>query len=891
MGMFKKILFQIHWFVGITAGTLLMMVGVTGATLSFSDEIIDALNPGVVHVARQAAPILEAPQLFAQIQAANPDRPILALTLANDEAGSTEVRSARVNFAPPPGQRRGELRYADPYNGRLLPPLRAEPFFKWVEFLHRFLLLPTPVGKVIMGSTALCLFFLALSGLYLRWPRQALQWRAWFRLDFSLQGRSFLWHLHSMLGTWALVMYLISSSTGAYWSLDWLKQGVDGLIGQTQGKSAQPKKQAQPGAGQEKSAGKSKPAAREPMPAEQFARVWQGFTAAVPAYRRVMLRLPERPGEPVQINYLEPDAPHDQALSRMRINPQTGAVSNQLRYQDKSTGERVLSSIYVLHMGTLFGLPGRILMTLAALCLPLFGITGWMLYLDRRRKKRAIRQARTAMDATGTGTANAGISGAMASAPSPAAAQDTVLIVFASQSGYAERIALRTAAALKAAGLAVDLKSIARIGMEQLSHYHQVLFVASSFGEGDPPDSARGFTRQLLHQPTSLAHLHYGVLALGDRHYRHFCGFGHTLDFHLQSQGAQSQFAMIEVDNGNPAALALWQHALSDLYGIADLRIADVGTTAPATPTPYEHWTLLERRQLNPGSQGEPIFHLALQPDSRTQWQSGALVEILPRHSQQHVADFLHQSGLNGSAQVLFHGTQCTLAEALARAALPSSAAAQLQVSPPQALADALKLLASRRYSVSSIASDGTLQLLVRQSTHEGGLGIASGWLTAHAALGDTIEGRLLDNPAFALSEQDVPGIFIGNGSGLAGLRSHLRARVHGGRRRNWLLFGERSRAHDALYGDEIAQWQRDGFLERVDLAFSRDQAERIYVQDKLREAEEMLLEWLADGAVIYVCGSMEGMAAGVDAVLSSILGENGLEELITSNRYRRDIY
>jgi sulfite reductase (NADPH) flavoprotein alpha-component len=890
--MLKKILFQIHWFVGITAGTLLMMVGVTGAVLSFSDEITDVLNPGVMHIARharQSTPILEAPQLFAQIQAANPDRPILALTLANDDAGSAEVHSARVNFAPPPGQRRGELRYADPYNGRLLPALRAEPFFKWIEFLHRFLLLPTPIGKVIMGSSALCLFFLALSGLYLRWPRQALQWRAWFRLDFSLQGRSFLWHLHSMLGTWALLMYLISSGTGAYWSLDWVKRGVDKLIGQAQSNSAQAKKPAQDGAAQEKAASKPKPAAREAMQADQFARVWQGFTAAVPAYRSVTLRLPERAGEPVQINYLEPDAPYDRALSRMRINPQTGAVGNQVRYRDKSTGERVLSSVYGLHMGTLFGLPGRILMTLAALCLPLFGITGWMLYLDRRRKNRAIRQARTAMDAGVNTAANAATSvspGISISTTSPAM-QDTMLIVFASQSGYAEQIALRTATALKVAGLAVDLKSIARIGMEQLSHYRQVLFVASSFGDGDPPDSARGFTRQLLHQPASLTHLHYGVLALGDRHYRHFCGFGHTLDFHLQSQGAQSQFAMIEVDNGNPAALASWQHALSDLYGITDLRIAGVGTTAPATPTPYEHWALLERRQLNPGSRGEPIFHLALQPDSRTQWQSGALVEILPRHAQQHVADFLQQSGLNGSAQILFHGMPCTLAEALARAVLPST----LPAPAPQALADSLKLLTSRRYSVASIASDGTLQLLVRQSTHENGLGLASGWLTAHAALGDTIECRLLDNPAFALSEQDVPGIFIGNGSGLAGLRSHLRAQVRNGRRRNWLLFGERNRAHDSLYGDEIAQWRQDGYLARLDLAFSRDQVERIYVQDKLHEAEELLLEWLADGAVIYVCGSMEGMAAGVDAALSAILGENGLEELITSNRYRRDIY
>jgi sulfite reductase (NADPH) flavoprotein alpha-component len=890
MGLLKKILFQIHWFVGITAGTLLMMVGVTGAILSFSDEIIEALNPGVLQVARQAGPTLDVPQLIAQLQATRPDRAITALSVDADPAPAvpipTQVHSVRVIFAPPPGEKRGEIRYADPYTAQLLPTLRAEPFFKWIEFLHRFLLLPTPTGKVIMGSTAMCLFFLALSGLYLRWPRVVLQWRAWFRLDFSLQGRSFLWNLHSMIGTWVLLMYLISASTGVYWSFDWVKKGVDGMLGQTQKQQNQVKQPSQKkpkAAGQaadkfaEKPAEKSKPAARKSLPPEQVAQVWQAFSGAVPAYRRVSFRFPEHGGEPVQVMYLEPDAPHDQALSRMRINPENGAISQRQRYRDKDAAGRLLAAVYQLHMGRYFGLPGRILMTVSALCLPLFGITGWLLYLDRRRKKRAVARAR---------------SGLNAALPAPGSAQQKILIVFASQSGYAERIALNTATALQAAGLAVDLRSIARTGLDQLRHYQRVLFVASSFGDGDPPDSARGFTRQLMHHPASLAHVRYGVLALGDRHYRHFCGYGHTLDYHLQSQGAQPEFAMIEVNNGDPAALALWQHALADCYDVADLRMPDAGLTTPATPAPYYDWQLLERMQLNPGSAGEPLFHLALAPGSeaRRQWQSGALIEILPRHAPLQVETFLQQSGLDGGATVQFHGAQCTLAQALARAVLP----APEQVKTPQtphALADTLKLLAPRRYSVASIADDRTLQLLVRQSTHEGGMGLASGWLTAHAAPGAMIEGRLLDNPAFALGEQDVPGIFIGNGSGLAGLRSHLRARVRDGRRRNWLLFGERNRAHDALYADEIAQWRQDGFLARVDLAFSRDQAERIYVQDKLREAAAQLREWLANGAIIYVCGSMEGMAAGVDAALNDILGEDGLEELIAANRYRRDIY
>ncbi|HEY4318305.1 MAG TPA: sulfite reductase flavoprotein subunit alpha [Herbaspirillum sp.] len=872
MGVFKKILFQIHWFVGITAGTLLMMVGVTGAMLAFSEEIIEALNPGVLQIARQDAPKLDMPQLVAKVQADYPDRRIAALVFTPDPADAVHAHPVRVMFAAPPGLKRGDVRYADPYNAQLLPALRAEPFFKTVEFLHRFLLLPTDTGKTIMGSTALCLLFLALSGLYMRWPRHALQWRAWFRLDFSLQGRSFLWHIHSIIGTWVLIMYVISASTGAYMSLEWFKKGVDSMLGgQTQ---AQPK----PPAPKKSPAAKPKTVTREPIAPERAARIWQAFTDAAPAYRRVLFRFPDRADDAVQVLFLDSDAPHEQAQSQMRISPETGAVSQRRDYRDKNLAGRYQTANYSLHMGSYFGLPGRIVMTIGALCLPLFGITGWMLYLDRRRKKRAVAKARDGL--------NAG--------PSPAAtgtAQEKILLVFASQSGYAERIALNTATALQAAGLQVDLRSIGRTGLDQLRHYHRVLFVASTFGDGEPPDSARGFTRQLMHHPASLAHLRYGVLALGDRHYSHFCGYGHTLDYHLQAQGAQPEFALIEVDNADPAALALWQHALADCYDVADLRMPDAGLTTPAAPAPYHRWPLAERRHLNPGSAGEPIFHLALTPHAGAQWQSGALVEILPRHAPGQIAAFLQQHGLDGAARVQFHGAQCTLAEALARAVLPGPAAAQ---AAPQALADTLKLLAPRRYSVASItsiAADGSLQLLVRQSTHEGGLGLASGWLTAHAALGDAIEGRLLDNPGFALSEQDVPGIFIGNGSGMAGLRSHLKARVRDGRRRNWLLFGERNRAHDALYADEIAQWRQDGFLQRVDLVFSRDQAERIYVQDKLRAAGPQLREWLADGAVIYVCGSMEGMAAGVDAVLNDLLGEDALEELIAANRYRRDIY
>jgi sulfite reductase (NADPH) flavoprotein alpha-component len=131
----------------------------------------------------------------------------------------------------------------------------------------------------------------------------------------------------------------------------------------------------------------------------------------------------------------------------------------------------------------------------------------------------------------------------------------------------------------------------------------------------------------------------------------------------------------------------------------------------------------------------------------------------------------------------------------------------------------------------------------------------------------------------------------IGNGSGMAGLRGHLKARALAGQGRNWLLFGERNAAHDYHYRAELDGWQRDGMLEKLDMVFSRDQPERRYVQERLAEQAEAVRAWVAQGAAIYICGSLEGMAAGVDAALATILGRAALDDLAAASRYRRDVY
>ena len=185
------------------------------------------------------------------------------------------------------------------------------------------------------------------------------------------------------------------------------------------------------------------------------------------------------------------------------------------------------------------------------------------------------------------------------------------------------------------------------------------------------------------------------------------------------------------------------------------------------------------------------------------------------------------------------------------------------------------------------------MHLLVRLHTHDdGSLGVASGWLTRQVEVGATVQLRLRPHRRFRLEgNASRPLVLIGNGSGIAGLRGHLKARALTGGGRNWLLFGERNAEHDSHYHEELAAWHRDGLLEQLDLVFSRDQAERRYVQHRLAERAALVQQWVADGAAIYVCGSLDGMAAGVDAALAAALGREALDALAAAGRYRRDVY
>jgi sulfite reductase (NADPH) flavoprotein alpha-component len=460
-----------------------------------------------------------------------------------------------------------------------------------------------------------------------------------------------------------------------------------------------------------------------------------------------------------------------------------------------------------------------------------------------------------------------------------------ILLAHASQTGFAEELAAATAKLLSDGGARVTLKSLAEVTAADLAEAGRALFVVSTTGEGDAPDAARRFIRDVMGASAPLNALSYGVLALGDNEYARFCAFGRTLDAWLARHGAAPLFDRVEVDNGDEAALRHWQSQVAHLVGVTD---------APDWSRPrYGGWRLADRRRLNPDSPGEAAFHIRLEPLEDATWEAGDILEVGPRNAPAEVAALLARQGLDPAAPVVAEEAG-TLAEVLSWRRLPHDDA---PAPTAQALVDALPPLPHREYSIASLPADGGVELLVRAMRRaDGKLGLGSGWLTAHAAEGGEIAARVRTNRGFHAPGDDRPLILIGNGTGLAGLRAHLKARVtlpssSVGRRRNWLVFGERTLAHDYFHRDEIEAWRADGGLERVDLAFSRDQARKVYVQHRLIQAADALRAWVADGAAIYVCGSLEGMSGDVHAALVSVLGAEAVERLSDEGRYRRDVY
>ena len=372
----KAALLQIHSVAGLVLALLLALIALTGAIMSFEDEIVDQLNAGIMQVAPRQTPVLMPDDLIARVKAAQDVGKVSAVTLSSDPAAAVHVRFARDEQ----GSRPGSL-YVDPHDARVLGSPRGEAFFATVRKLHRWLLIPGDAkgwGRPITGTIALGLIVMLVSGLVLRWPRRASSVKMWLKPNLALSGRGLHRSLHAVIGTWVLPVYLAMTLTGLWFSFEWYKDGVTWLL-------------ARPHVTVAKMPAKSPRTADRSGTAQPigFDQAWTTFQREEGRrFSRALLTLPAGSGTVIRIRSWGKDRTLETTRDEFRIDAVTGQMVSAERYDDKTFGEKIIAAIYDIHRGAILGWPGKLAFMIAAILMPLFSVTGILLYLSRRKLRR-----------------------------------------------------------------------------------------------------------------------------------------------------------------------------------------------------------------------------------------------------------------------------------------------------------------------------------------------------------------------------------------------------------------------------------------------------------------------------------------------------------------------
>jgi sulfite reductase (NADPH) flavoprotein alpha-component len=547
--------------------------------------------------------------------------------------------------------------------------------------------------------------------------------------------------------------------------------------------------------------------------------------------------------------------------------------------------------------------------------------------------------------------------------PGPPAASredEAVTILFGSQSGNGESLARRLGEVLSAKGVSCTTLDMLDCRKNHLLSARHLLVVVSTHGEGDPPDRAKPLY-ELLHgrKAPQLSHLKYSVLALGDSSYEKFCETGRHFDAQLAALGAQRLHERVECDVDFDAPASVWiaqvVERLVETLGASTPAVAAVTprtsasiATAYTRKNPYAAQILVNQR-LTGRESTKDVRHIELSIEgSGIHFEPGDALGVVPRNHAQDVSDLLEALPFDADTQVEIAGQASSLRDALmehldigplSQAMLERYAAAtgDAALSERAANTDALELrglhlidlvserpprmldaaqfvrtlrpLAPRLYSIASSAratpDEVHLTVSVVRYASQGRQrhGVVSALLaelTGESAVAQVYPNR---NPSFRLpANQDAPIIMVGPGTGIAPFRGFLAEReASNARGRNWLFFGDRSFRNDFLYQTEWLEWRKRGVLHRIDVAFSRDCTEKIYVQRRMHEQGRELFAWLENGAHIYVCGDAQRMAPDVDRALHEIIaGHGGLDaeraseyvmNLQRERRYQKDVY
>lgn len=539
-----------------------------------------------------------------------------------------------------------------------------------------------------------------------------------------------------------------------------------------------------------------------------------------------------------------------------------------------------------------------------------------------------------------------------------------VTVLFGSQTGNSSGLSKKLAKKLEEQGLQVTLSSMGDFKPNGLKKIENLLIIVSTHGEGEPPDNAIPLHEFLnSKRAPKLEGLRYSVLALGDTSYEFFCQTGKDFDTRLQELGGTALVPRVDCDVDFDEPAAEWMNevlaSLSSTSAAASTVTTEAVTAAlSGGQSEYDRTNpfkaeVLENLNLNGRGSDRETRHIELSLEgSSLDYEPGDSLGVFPENHPRLVDELIAAMGWNADERVTVNknGDQASVYEALLRyfeiTAVTKPVVEQLAKLNPGSgltalLADdsefrtvmnscdlldlvhdydlkgipaaefvaVLRKIPARLYSIASSSKSfpDEVHLTVRTVRYEARgrerYGVCSVHLAERIEAGDTLPVYIQHNPNFKLPENpDTPIIMVGPGTGVAPFRSFLGEREEtGAEGKTWLFYGDQHFSTDFLYQTEWQRWLKDGVLTKMDVAFSRDTEQKVYVQHRMLEHSKELYQWLQEGASVYICGDEKKMAHDVHAALTTILEQEGglspeqaseyLTRLQQEKRYQRDVY